>query len=592
MLRPQISSYRDARRLDGLWNFVPDVDGVGHSERWWSAPLVDPVAMPVPASFNDVLVDRGLRDHVGDVWYQQSVTVPFGWSDQRVLLRFDAATHQAIVWVGDALVVEHEGGYLPFEVDITSHVTPGASVRITVCVNNELSWETIPPGSVEQTRAGGKKIRYFHDFFNYAGLHRSVWLHTRPQIHVEDVRITTDIDGADGLVRCRASAGGADAVVAELRSPTGELVATASGFDVELRVPEALLWAPGRGNLYELTTKALRGADVVDEYRMPVGIRTVEVRGTEFLINGAPFYFRGFGMHEDHLVLGKGHDDAAMAHDFALLGWIGANSLRTSHYPYAEEILDHADRLGIVVIDETAAVGLNVGVGGGIMGGHIAPTFGEGPIGVAAQTALVQHVRDLIDRDRNHPSVVMWSVANEPESSTPESREFFEPVFAAARNADDTRPVGFVNVMLAPPDRCLLSDLADVVMINRYFGWYVDHGALDAAAAALEAELRLWASRQSKPILVTEYGADTVAGLHSVDGSPWTEEFQVQILDRYHAVFDRIDAVVGEQVWNFADFATSASIVRVDGNKKGVFTRDRRPKMAAHRLRERWTAAS
>jgi beta-glucuronidase len=143
--------------------------------------------------------------------------------------------------------------------------------------------------------------------------------------------------------------------------------------------------------------------------------------------------------------------------------------------------------------------------------------------------------------------------------------------------------------MLAPPDRCRLTELADVVMLNRYYGWYVDHGDLDAAEHRLEAELRQWADRHHKPIIITEYGADTMVGLHSAMDAPWSEEFQADLLDRYHAAFDRVDAVVGEQVWNFADFATSPSIVRVDGNRKGVFTRDRRPKMAAHRLRARWT---
>ena len=96
---------------------------------------------------------------------------------------------------------------------------------------------------------------------------------------------------------------------------------------------------------------------------MPVGIRTVRVDGSRFLINDEPFYFRGFGKHEDSAVRGKGHDDVFMVHDFALMEWLGANSFRTSHYPYAEEVLEYADRHGIVVIDETAAVGLNAQLG-------------------------------------------------------------------------------------------------------------------------------------------------------------------------------------------------------------------------------------
>jgi beta-glucuronidase len=115
-------------------------------------------------------------------------------------------------------------------------------------------------------------------------------------------------------------------------------------------------------------------------------------------------------------------------------------------------------------------------------------------------------------------------------------------------------------------------------------------GDLPAAEKALQAELEAWAA-EGKPILMTEYGADTLAGLHSVVPEPWSEEYQADFLDMYHRVFDRVDAVVGEHVWNFADFATAVSVGRVGGNKKGVFTRDRRPKAAAFALRRRWRRA-
>jgi beta-glucuronidase len=127
-------------------------------------------------------------------------------------------------------------------------------------------------------------------------------------------------------------------------------------------------------------------------------------------------------------------------------------------------------------------------------------------------------------------------------------------------------------------------------MLNRYYGWYLHTGDLATAETALQAELEAWAG-EGKPILMTEYGADTLGGLHSVLAQPWTEEYQADFLDMYHRVFDRVEAVVGEQVWNFADFATATSVGRVEGNKKGVFTRDRRPKAAAFALRRRWRRA-
>ena len=364
---------------------------------------------------------------------------------------------------------------------------------------------------------------------------------------------------------------------------------TPSYATAETPVADAHPWRPGEGYLYDLDVELWgEGAHPVDAYTLPVGVRTVEVRGTRFLINGEPFHFRGFGRHEDSPVRGKGHDYPFMVHDFALMEWLGANSFRTSHYPYAEEVLDYADRHGVVVIDETAAVGINMGLAAGIFGGPDVPTFSDATVNDATRAVHRQAIRELVARDKNHPCVVLWSVANEPESNTPEARAYFEPLAAETRRLDPTRPVGFVNMMLAPPERDVVSDLFDVVMLNRYYGWYEFPGDLASAERALEAELNAWAAKHDKPILVTEYGADTVAGMHGVPSTPWTEEYQAELLEMTHRVFDRVDAVVGEHVWNFADFAVAPGVFRADGNKKGIFTRDRRPKSSAVVLRRRW----
>jgi beta-glucuronidase len=593
MLRPQDTATRERRSLSGLWRFRPDAAGVGHDERWFAGPLAEARDMPVPASYNDIVPGRELHDHVGDVWYQRDVRVPRTWSGQRIVLRFDAATHRATVWVGETEVMRHEGGYTPFEADVTDLVTPGEEVRVTAVVDNRLSWESIPPGIVVETDHGPRQ-KYMHDFFNYAGLHRPVWLYTTPATFVADVTAVPGVEGdptaerPTGIVTYDVVVEGEGTVRVRLLDSGGGEVAAASGASGTLTVTNAHLWAPGDGYLYDLVIEVLGGdGALVDTYTQKVGIRTVEVRGTDFLINGRPFYFRGFGMHEDHTTRGKGHDDAEMVHDFELLRWIGANSFRTSHYPYAEEVLDYADAHGIVVIDETAAVGMN-GAVGAVLGVTIDKVFSPETVSERTREVHAQAIRELIARDKNRPSVVMWSISNEPESHTPESEEYFRPLFELTRELEKHRPVGFVNVMYSPADVDRLVQYSDVVMINRYYGWYNDTADLAAAEDSLEAELRQWEAH-GKPIIMTEYGADTIAGLHDLSGSMWSEEFQGELLDMYHRVFDRVDAMAGEHVWNFADFQTSRGIVRVDGNKKGVFTRDRRPKAAAHLLRRRWT---
>jgi beta-glucuronidase len=588
MLRPQDTAVRERKCLSGVWRFRLDGEGQGRSAGWFRGPLADARAMAVPASFNDIVADPAVRDYFGDIWYQSTVRIPRGWDGRRVVLHFESATHRATVWVDDTEVVSHEGGYTPFEADVTPHVRPGEQARITVLVNNTLSFQSIPPGVIEDTPDGPRQ-RYWHDFFNYAGIHRPVWLYTTGAAHLTDITVVTDLDGGDGSVRYTTEVEGDDVQVeVVLRDADGAEVATGSGASGTLTVPDVHPWAPGDGYLYDLEVRLVDDAGtLVDSYHQSVGVRTVEVDGTRFLINGEPFHFTGFGMHEDHAVIGKGHNDALMLNDFALLEWIGANSFRTSHYPYSQDVLDYADRRGIVVIDETAAVGLNMGLGGGIFGGQGYTTFSPETANDETRQVHVQAIRELVARDKNHPSVVLWSIANEPESETEAAEQYFKPLFDLARQLDPTRPVGFVNVMLAPYGKCRVSQFADVLMLNRYYGWYTHTGDLAAAERAWEEELRGWAS-EGKPIIITEYGADTYPGLHSLEEMPWSEEYQIAYLDMNHRLFDRIDAVVGEQVWNFADFMTTSGIMRVGGNKKGAFTRDRQPKAAAHALRRRW----
>jgi beta-glucuronidase len=313
------------------------------------------------------------------------------------------------------------------------------------------------------------------------------------------------------------------------------------------------------------------------------------VKGRQLLINGQPFYFTGFGKHEDSAIRGKAHDNALMVHDFALLDWMGANSIRTSHYPYAEEVLDYADRHGIVVIDETAAVGLNISLG--IVRAPNLPKelFSEAGISSRTQKTHLQAIRELVARDRNHPSVVMWSIANEPDVRSEASRAYFEPLIAEVRRLDPSRPLTVANVHFCGPEEDSIADLLDVLCLNRYTGWYRESGDLEAAEKVLESELLAWSQKYHKPIMMTEYGCDTLTGAHGVLPTMWTEEYQSDFLQMYHRVFDRLGFLTGEHVWCFADFATPQGVMRADGNRKGVFTRDRHPKAAVRMLRQRWS---
>jgi beta-glucuronidase len=585
MLYPIESETRQVKDLSGVWRFRLDASEEGFRKKWYKSHLEGAMEMPVPASYNDITQDVAVRDHIGWVWYQREFYAGAELCDKKVMLRVDAAAHKAKVWVNGVLVAEHKGGYLPFAGDVSDVLKLGGANRITIAIDNRLDWTTLPPGFIkehhdDQHPRGYTTQEYLFDFFNYSGIHRPVRLVVTPRRFIDDITVLTDIKAGDGVVKYEVETSGRLAVAVRLLNEKGKAVAQASGAQGTMKVSRARLWQPGKAYLYTLEVSGMdKNGTLVDRYRLPVGIRTVKVKGSQFLINGKPFYFKGFGKHEDAALRGKGHDDVTNVKDFNLLAWIGANSFRTSHYPYSEEIMQLADRYGVVVIDEAPGVGMR-------FWGSEKDRLFEGESASARLEHHLQVMRELVARDKNHPCVVMWSIANEAKTEEPGAEKYFGRVLRETRKLDNTRPVTIVEC--AGWDKTRVAGMFDVVCVNRYFSWYSDNGRLDLVEKQVENECRRWFKKFRKPFIMSEYGADTIPGMHSEPAVMFTEEFQCQMLDAYHRAFDKCDFVVGEHVWNFADFQTKQGVMRVMGNKKGVFTRDRQPKMAAHMLRKRW----
>lgn len=583
MLYPRDSESRDVKELNGIWRFKLDVASQGRGNKWFAAPLDETIPMAVPASYNDQTQDIRIRDHVGDVWYERDFFVPAEWLGKRVVLRFGAVCHKAVVWVNGREVMSNKGAYLPFETDVSDAVKYGASNRVTVVVDNILDWTTLPPGTIkeEKTIACGKIQEYQHDFFNYAGIHRPVRLYCTPRAYISDVTVVTDIRRTDGIVRYAVEmTGGKREVKVSLADETGKTVASATGAESELTIKKARLWEPGNAYLCTLCVETVSKGKAEDIYRLPVGIRTIKIEGAKFLINGKPFYFKGFGKHEDMDIKGKGLDETMIVKDFNLLRWMGANSFRTSHYPYSEELMNLAAREGFVIIDESSAVGLYMFKGK-------QDVFTQDRVNILLEHHL-QVMRELVARDKNHPCVVMWSVANESASQEKSFEEYFRQVFAITRELDpQKRPVTMAFHTWFDND--CATKFADVICLNRYWSWYGDTGNLEVIEPKASREIAKWFEHHPKPLMLTEYGADTIAGMHSDPPVVFTEEYQCEMIRRVNNVLDRLDLVIGEHLWNFADFMTKQGITRIIGNRKGILTRQRQPKMIAHMLKRRWT---
>lgn len=587
MLYPSLTRTRNLIDLNGIWKFY-----LGEQDP--ATPLLTKDVMAVPTSFNDVVVDKDKRDYIGDFWYECLFDLPAVADNQELVLYFGSVTHQAKVYVEGQLIGQHKGGFTPFECLIPAEVYENKSqLRLSVCANNELNFSTLPVGNYsEEVLPDGrvkKTVRENFDFFNYAGIHRPVKLIIRPKQHIKDISILTDLSAdfskAELSVDVRASVEGGEVAISIL-DEEGAIVARLENGQGTL--PNPRLWEVLDAYLYTARVELFRDGQLIDAYDEQFGVRSVRVADGQFLINEKPFYFKGFGKHEDTYINGRGLNEAANLMDLNLLKAIGANSFRTSHYPYSEEMMRLADRLGIVVIDEVPAVGLFQNFAASL---DLNPRDNGTWSVMETKEAHEQAIRELVVRDKNHPSVVMWVVANEPASHEAGAHEYFEPLVQLYRDIDpQKRPVTLVNILLAKPGLDKVMDLVDVVSLNRYYGWYVEHGDLAKAELGLEAELKEWQELYpDKPILITEYGADTIPGMHSLWNIPYTEEFQVEFYDMHHRVFDRLPNLVGEQVWNFADFETNVMIYRIQGNHKGLFSRNREPKQVVKYFKDRWT---
>jgi beta-glucuronidase len=588
-LYPHESATRSCRDLSGIWRFRLDPQEEGERSGW-SNGLADTRAIAVPGSWNDLFDDA--RDYFGTAWYEAGIHVDAGWQGRRIFLRFGSANYRARAWLNGQLLGEHVGGHLPFTFEVTAAALPGAANRLVVMVENKLAIERVPSaaGPAGGTGTGGFPDVTF-DFFPYAGLHRPVLLHATPWTYIDDLTITTTLAGSDGHVTVDLQVhgnwhGSAELGIALATGPlTVALQVQAGRGRATLTIPGVRPWSPEDPHLYALTVR-IGHAPVVDTYHLKVGVRTVAVQGDQLLLNGKPVQLRGFGKHEDFPIHGRGLDLPVLVRDFELLKWIGANSFRTSHYPYSDEAMMLADEYGLLVIAETPGVSLGFADAQEVID--------------ARQRQLAAALAELLARDKNHPCVIMWSIANEPGLGQAGSRDaaaiersrqlgldFFRPLFAQARGSDPTRPVVLVSYGGGPDDWAALGDL---ICTNYYYGWYSQGGQLEGAArTTLAAALDRLRARHGKPIIVTEFGAEALPGSHAQPATMWSEEYQADMLRMYVRELATRPYVVGTHAWAFADFRSTQGVNRADGlNHKGVFTRERQPKLAAHALRASW----
>lgn len=589
-LYPVQNEFRFNQLLNSMWNFEIDPDSIGIKEKWYKK-LPKPESMPVPGTFAELTTKRDRKYYTGDFWYEKDVFVPSFLKNKDIAIRFGSITHRAKVFFNSVEVKTHEGGFLPFEADITKVVKLGQVNHLAILVNNKLSLETIPCGDVTILSDGRKADRPRFDFFNYSGIMRNVWLVATPKGKIIDFDLKYDIQGKSAQIHYQIYGNG-DTAKVELTDRNGNTVAVQSGLKNSIDVKNTQLWSPACPYLYGIKIQLLRQGKIIDEYSNKIGIRTVKVLGTQILLNDKPIHLKGFGKHEDFTILGKATSESVIKRDFECMKWIGVNCFRTSHYPYAEEWYREADRYGFLIIDEVPAVGLSSYNFIEAAKGKF-KSFFTNKNNSKLEQVHEQEITEMINRDKNHPSVIVWSLFNEPESTSNESYHYFKKIFNFVRENKldpQARPLTGALENHSQPDTDRLSQLCDIVSLNRYYGWYVKGGQyIQEAKKKFIDEMNGWERLNlNKPFIFTEFGADTLASEHRLPAEMWSQEYQNEVIHMFFDVFKQYNFIQGELIWNFADFKTEDAIARVGGNQKGIFTRDRQPKDAAFLLRKLW----
>lgn len=579
MLKVQSNVRRGATSLNGIWNFKTTDEDYIPCEK-----AKDCLLMPVPASMNDIGTEAKIRDHVGKVLYEREFSVPVK-AENEYRLRIGATSHKCEVFLNGVKIGGAENAFMPIDLPLADLKEKN---RLSVIIDNRLDYHTLPSGRL----VGGNELFVLdrtgkhpiigdpekfrkqkqiinHDFYNYTGIHRDVFVYSVPKKHIEDVIIGTVVGGDYERVNVEVK-GDCKNLSFVVRDEDGEVVCKSKRGD--FRIPSPKLWEVKKAYLYTLEVST-----ETDYYEERFGIRKVSYDENGLYVNDKKVYLKGFGMHEDFSVIGKGNNSAVNVRDFELLKWINANCFRTSHYPYAEEIMDLADEYGFLVINEVPAVGCNNW-----------PDYTYGKDRLDEQTLKLHKnaMRLLIERDKNHPSVIAYSVANEAATYEDNARAYFKEVI------DYTRKLTSLPIMIVELTHFVegnkVADLVDFLGINRYYGWYDEIGNINAIEPLLINELKAYHECFNKPIIMTEFGADTIEGLHSLPSVSFSEDYQSEMISETCRVLDELPFVCGELVWNFADFMTKEGTIRVSGNRKGVFTRARQPKFAAYTLKERW----
>ncbi|MBN2165087.1 MAG: beta galactosidase jelly roll domain-containing protein [Marinilabiliaceae bacterium] len=571
---------RQTFSLNGKWNYIIDPYETGyydyryqpHDSRKnpWDGFFLDkkqtdktqlveysfdqsPTLM-VPGDWNSQ--DDKLLYYEGTIWYRKKFDYKKTDSNNRVFVYFGAANYETDVYLNGKKLGKHIGGFTPFSYEITNLLKENEN-SIVVKVDNKRKREGVPTLNT--------------DWWNYGGITRDVMIVELPKTFVSDYTIQLP-KGSTKSIRCKVKLSDPVAnkkitvTIPELKINANLSTDNNGEASVILPVKKISLWSPENPKLYNVNISD--GTETISD---EIGFRTIETKGHDILLNGKSIFLRGICIHEENAMRGGraySEEDAAM-----LLNWVkelNCNYVRLAHYPHNEHMLKLADKLGILVWEENPVYWT-------ILWDN-EETFNNAK----------QQLTDVIERDKNRASVIIWSMANETPVSEPRNM-FLGNLAKHARSLDDTRLIsaalevhGEKNNVFSVEDP--FSDYVDIINFNQYIGWY--NGLPE------KCDKVTWKINYNKPVMISEFGGGALQGMHGDNLTRWSEEYQSDLYDRTLKMLDKIPQFRGVSPWILCDFRSPRRVLPViqDGwNRKGVIGENGTKKKAFFTLKNFYT---
>ncbi len=492
--------------------------------------------LTVPGDWNSQ--QEKLFYYEGTVWYKRSFDYIVSNQNNRLFLYFGAINYKAEVYLNGTKLGMHEGGFTPFNFEITS-IVKSKDNYLVVKVDNKRFKEAIPTINT--------------DWWNYGGITRDVKLVEEPAIFIQDysLQLKKGIKNTiAGTIKLNNTTTKEKVTISipELKINKTFLTNIEGEISYEINSKRIKYWSPSSPKLYDVYIKT-----TYQTLKDEIGFRTIETNGPDILLNGKSIFLRGICIHEENAMRGaRAYNEADVLTSLTWAKELGCNYVRLAHYPHNEHIVKLADKMGLMVWEEI-------------------PVYWT--VDFTNKNSLnnaKNQLSEAITRDKNRASIIIWSMANETPPSEPRNN-FLKELILHTKSLDTSRLISaalekhYENGVNIVDDE--IGKYMDIVAFNQYTGWY--GGSLEDAPEAK------WDIKFNKPVVISEFGGGALQGLHGTIKERWTEEYQEYLYQQNLKMIEKIPNIRGTSPWILNDFRSPKRVLPIiqDGwNRKGLIS--------------------